>query len=849
MNRIVLVRFACAMLPICFFCARQDTLYNPSGPSGYKLNVYIADTTGIPSNVSQDSVQSILKTQLSIDSGQAITLFAFVTGDTSKVTSKWNFGDGKDTAGTIVVHTYNTIGQFHAVFSITDKVGFSIADTVVIAVNSAPLTSRIAITTQPQSQVVATGQSVTFSIVTSETPKGYQWKKDGQNISGAVYASYTINGVQRSDSGGYAVVVSGNGTSVESDTAVLKIVYLSPITQPQSETKRIGDSVSFDVLVESYPVTVSFQWKKDGVKINGATQPTYSIRSVQRSDSGGYTVVVSNSQVNVTSAVAVLTVDYAPIINTQPQSQTKTAGQGCTFSVVAAGCPIPAYQWYQNGAAISGATQPTYSIGSVQRSDSGGYTVVVSNSQGNVTSAAVALMVDYLSITVQPQSQTKAAGQSCVFSVIAVGYPLPTYQWNKNGVAISGATQPTYSIGTVQRSDSGGYTVVAGANGTSVESDTAVLKVLYTPVIAAQPITQTKSVGASCTLSISAAGYPPPTYQWNKNGVVVSGATQPTYSIASVQRSDSGGYTVAVSNIQGSVTSVVAVLNVNYAPVIITQPQSQTVTAGQGCTFSVVAAGYPTPTYQWYQNGAAILGATSASYPMLIVQAANAGTYTVTASNGTLPNATSNGAVLTVFPSSGTVSDVDGNVYQYITIGTQTWMVENLKTTHYNDGTSIPLDTDPASWSNLTTPGYCWYNDSAYYGNTYRALYNWYAVNTGKLAPTGWHVPTDSEWEVLGKYLGGDGVAGGPLKDTGTTYWSSPNTGATNASGFSALPGGYRSGDGPFDGIGSNGYWWSATANDAASSWYRDMSYGNADVYRFNNSDGYGFSVRCVRDN
>jgi uncharacterized protein (TIGR02145 family) len=115
------------------------------------------------------------------------------------------------------------------------------------------------------------------------------------------------------------------------------------------------------------------------------------------------------------------------------------------------------------------------------------------------------------------------------------------------------------------------------------------------------------------------------------------------------------------------------------------------------------------------------------------------------------------------------VTDKDGNVYHTITIGTQVWMVENLKTTKYNDGTDIPLVKDSATWANLTTPGYCWlYNDQTTYINTTGALYNWYAVNTGKLAPIGWHVPSDSDFIALTKYLGGENTAGGKLKEAGT---------------------------------------------------------------------------------
>jgi uncharacterized protein (TIGR02145 family) len=194
------------------------------------------------------------------------------------------------------------------------------------------------------------------------------------------------------------------------------------------------------------------------------------------------------------------------------------------------------------------------------------------------------------------------------------------------------------------------------------------------------------------------------------------------------------------------------------------------------------------------------------------------------------------------------VTDIDGNVYQTVVIGGQTWIAEDLKTTRFNDGTPIPLVTDP-TWDSLSTPGYCWYNnDSVTYKRTYGALYNWYAVNTGKLAPSGWHVPTDAEWTMLSTYLGGESVAGGPLKDTGTTYWVFPNAGATNNRGFSALPGGFRGNNGSFFGIGSYGYWWSSTADGTTSSWLRFIYCSNTAVNRNNYSNEYGCSVRCVKD-
>jgi uncharacterized protein (TIGR02145 family) len=245
-------------------------------------------------------------------------------------------------------------------------------------------------------------------------------------------------------------------------------------------------------------------------------------------------------------------------------------------------------------------------------------------------------------------------------------------------------------------------------------------------------------------------------------------------------------------------------------------------------------------------TGTKISGAAS---PHIVNALTNGSQYTFAVSTVTATSQSGLSNVVSATPQavSGTVTDIDGDVYHTVTIGTQVWMVENLKTTKYNDGTAIPLVTDSSAWAALTTPGYCWYNNNAAtYKNTYGALYNWYAVNTGKLAPTGWHVPTDSEWTVLTTYLGGDSAAGGPLKEVGTTHWAAPNTGATNTSGFSALPGGFRGST--FYDVGSIGYWWSSTAYDAAYSWNRDIFYDSAYVYRYNHNSDYGFSVRCVKN-
>ena len=197
----------------------------------------------------------------------------------------------------------------------------------------------------------------------------------------------------------------------------------------------------------------------------------------------------------------------------------------------------------------------------------------------------------------------------------------------------------------------------------------------------------------------------------------------------------------------------------------------------------------------------------------------------------------------------GTVTDIDGNVYQTVKIGNQWWMAENLKVTRYNNGDAIPNVTDNTQWSNLTTGAYCNYDNDINNVAVYGRLYNWYAAEDSRnIAPVGWHVPSDTEWQTLVDYLGGSSVAGGKMKEAGTAHWLSPNTGATNTSGFTALPAGYRSNNGSFSNMSNYGYWWSATEYSTAYAWYRLLSYLYSQVDRYYGNKRYGFSIRCIRD-
>jgi len=207
---------------------------------------------------------------------------------------------------------------------------------------------------------------------------------------------------------------------------------------------------------------------------------------------------------------------------------------------------------------------------------------------------------------------------------------------------------------------------------------------------------------------------------------------------------------------------------------------------------------------------------------------------------------------------SGTITDIDGNVYQTIKIGDQWWMRENLKVVHYQNGEAIANVTEDSIWNNLTASAYCNYNNSIDTAAIYGRLYNWFAVvDSREIAPVGWHVPSEEEWRTLVDYLGGVSVAGGKMKTTGTIeegdgLWHNPDfdhTDATNESGFSALPGGIRGYTSQtFALLGYSAIFWSSTETRHDRAWLLTLNFAHSEVYYYSYSKDEGYSVRCVKD-
>ena len=548
------------------------------------------------------------------------------------------------------------------------------------SVTSAPAVLSVdqaaAITTQPASQTAIAPAAATFTVAATGNPLTYQWNLNGAAIPGATSASYTTPASTLLMNGNaYTVAVTGAGNTVVSAAATLTVDAAPTITlQPVGVTVNAPATATFTVAASGNPVPTC-QWNLNGVPIAGATGWSYTTPAASFAmNNNSYTATVGNGiGTPVTSAPALLQVLQAAAITAQPASVAVTAPATATFTVAATGYPLT-YQWYRNGAALPGANAASYTTPATTLAmDQGSYTVSVGGTGTPVTSAAAILTVNLApAITVQPVSATVNTQASATFTVTATGNPAPSFQWNLNGSPIAGARAAAYTTPAATLAmNGGGYTVtVTNGIGSGVTSAVATLTVDQAPAITAQPAALTVVSPATATFTVTATGNPL-AYQWYLNNVALPGATQASYTTpATTLAMNNGSYTVTVSGSGSPATSAPALLTVQVAPAITTQPVAQTLTLGSPINLSVVATGNPQPTYQWSCNGTPLSGATGASLAIASATSANAGTYQVTVSNGVGSPAVSNPVLVSMlYQLTGTVvSDLDGNPLAGVTV-------------------------------------------------------------------------------------------------------------------------------------------------------------------------------------
>ena len=414
--------------------------------------------------------------------GTSVT-FTVVASGTPTPTLQWQKG-GTAIAGangaTLTLNNVQLADAATYTVVATNAVSSTTSSAAVLTVSATQIAP--AITTQPLSQTAVVGDTVTFTASASGTPTPtFQWQKSGTAIAGAG-ATLTLNNVQLTDAGSYTVVATNLAGTATSSAAVLTVN--SPpafTTQPQSLTVLVGANVTFTAAASGTPAP-TYQWRKSGIDLAGQTSATLTLTNVQPTDADTYYVVATNAVTSTASNYATLTVNTAPAIATQPQSQTVVVGASVTFTADVTGSPTPTFQWRKGGIDITGATSATLTLTNAQFTDAASYIIVATNTLGTATSSAAVLTVNPAppTITAQPQDCTIATGSTVVFSVAATGTGL-TYQWAKDGVNLTGATAASFLLANAQSTDAGNYAVAVG-NGTvsTATSNPAALTVLTT---------------------------------------------------------------------------------------------------------------------------------------------------------------------------------------------------------------------------------------------------------------------------------------------------------------------------------------------------------------------------------
>ena len=484
---------------------------------------------------------------------------------------------------------------------------------------------------------------------------------------------------------------------------------------------------------------------------------------------------------------------------------------------------------------------------------------------GLIPSISQELAFDFSPIANFSSSLTNVTeGDIIQFTDLSTNHP-DTWLWNFGDGGSSILQNPTYTFNTA-----GTYSVSLDAGntyGTNTELKTSYITVselVVAPVAEFEASATTITEGESITFTDQSTNVPT-SWSWDFGDGGTSTVQNPsnTYTTA-------GTYTVSliVTNTAGSdtetKTSYITVSELVVAPVAEFEASATTITEGESITFTDQSTNVPT-SWSWdFGDG----GTSTVQNPSHTYTTAGAYTVSLTATNtaGTDSETKSNYILVNLI-------DIDGNVYETIEIGGQIWMAENLRTTHYADGTAIPYVESNQAWLDLTATdqAYCWFDNSDTNRDIYGGLYTWAASMNGAsssssnpsgiqgVCPDGWHLPSDAEWKELEIYLGmsqGEADAQGPrgsdeggkLKESGTSHWSRPNAGATNESGFTALPGGFRSYIGSFAHLRYRAHFWTATEDPFLTAWYRALITGYATVDRYGEQKDTGYSVRCVRD-
>src|SRR5579884_87829 len=572
---------------------------------------------GAPTITSQPQSQSI-------PAGSNAT-FSVVAAGTAPLSYQWALN------GTNLTNSAHIIGATSTTLTVSNLVANDSGNYYVVVSNShgsatssnATLTVLVppTITGQPQSLTTNGGSTVTLSAtVSGSSPLFYQWQFNGTNLSGATNATVTLSNVLDSQSGSYDLVVSNTWGGATSSNATLTVIpWVTAVISPNPIIEGTGQLLIWQLNEGGFSPNATYQWYQNGNNLGSfwdftAVTEVAEWRDPPASVAGTYFIVGSDSLTSATSSVVTLTVLIPAKITTPPTDQSVAVSNNAVFSAGVIGDAPINYQWYFNnapltdGGRISGSTTTTLNIASVQTNDAGSYQLIVSNNYGSGSATATLTVLIPPAITSQPTNQSVGLGSNVTFMAAASGTSPLNYQWffNTNALAdggqFSGTATPNLAISNLQLTNAGNYTLVVTNLAGSVTSAVATLTVISPPMFTSAPLTnQVTMVYSNVTLSVTANGTPPLTYQWSKDGInltngpSITGANSSNLTVLNPQLSDSGQYTVTVSNAYGTIATsetltVVPVLS--WGEAVTTPPATVTNVMAIASAGTVLAADF-----------------------------------------------------------------------------------------------------------------------------------------------------------------------------------------------------------------------------------------------------------------
>ena len=577
--------------------------------------------------------------------------FTVVAGGTPPLSYAWYSGEcaisGK-TSSTLVLTNIKTSNEGYYSVRITNPYGKVTSGSVPLAVKDPPV-----ITTQPAaSKTLNPGATLSLSIsATGRSPLSYQWFKDGAPLqAGGNSSCLSVANVQPANAGTYFATVAnsdGSATSQSSAVAVNTAPYFPGGIGNQNPAK--GTTLILQPAI-SGTTPMSYQWKRNGSSIAGATTASLTITNIQFASEGTYSIFASNVAGSASFNISLVNVFAPPSVIQAPVTASVFPGSNHTFTATLDGRTPLTYQWYKDGSPVAGANSSNHVILAAQTAHAGNYYVNVVNSDGAVNTSPVALTVlQRPSFTTHPRGGSIPFGKSTNLYVAATSTLPVRYQWHRNGNPLSGATSAGLAITNAQVISEGGYFCTA-SNAVGVSTSTvATITIIYPPAVVSNPAGRTVNQGGSVDLEVTVSGREPMTYSWTLNGQPIGGVSSRILSIQNIQPSQAGTYACIVRNADGTATSAGALITVRQLPVITQSPETTIVTVTNAFTLQVIAIGTGTLTYQWNREGTNIAGATRSSYSVLSATYADAGTYfaRVANANGTVA---SDPAVVLVLP-------------------------------------------------------------------------------------------------------------------------------------------------------------------------------------------------------